>query len=381
MSYFNGKSILLKGAIPDETVLASITEQKKSYVIAQTEDIIEASESRTVPQCKFYNHCGGCHYQHISYEKQVSIKESILLDCLRRIGQLEIELSAPLISKPFRYRYKAVFKTKTLSIGFYKANTRDIVEIDDCLIVKEDLIEAKKLLKEFVKNIDDAEIEIICGIQKAISIKSRQGAVKRCFLVDDSRLLDVSSMAERGNHLVELKLNDLKYLVSPFSFFQSNWELNNKVVKLVIDSINLEGKDIIDIYSGAGNFALPISRFANSVTAYEESKKAVECGILNAKINKIDNCLFIQSRAEHIKTTKSPDVVIINPPRAGITNKAMENIINLKANEIIYMSCDPSTLARDLGKLKKYYTIASIRLIDFFPQTFHIEAIAMMRKK
>jgi len=373
----DGKSVFIKGALPDEVVLVDVVEDKKNYLIAETKKVLEQCSARVIPFCNFFNNCGGCHYQYIAYDKQIEIKEAILLDCLNRIAHLDFELSEPIFGTPIRYRIKAIFKKNNDKIGFYRAKTRDIVDIDDCLIVKEEIIDGKKFAKEITKEITEAEIEIVSFLDTIISIKSNSGVVKSYLLDNKKETYKPSSL--KNNKYIELQLLNLQYMVSPFSFFQTNWKLNNIVVKQIIETLDFRGKDLIDLYAGSGNFCLPLSKYVKSVIAYEEDKNAFRSALINAKINKIDNCRFVHSRVEDIKIDKRPDVLIINPPRTGITNRAMENIIKLKAKEVIYMSCDPSTFARDIGKLKKFYHIESIRLIDFFPQTFHIESLATMK--
>jgi 23S rRNA (uracil1939-C5)-methyltransferase len=182
------------------------------------------------------------------------------------------------------------------------------------------------------------------------------------------------------NQHITLELEGLKYTVSPMSFFQSNWRLNQALVKFIRDSLQkLNGKRVLDLYSGAGNFSLPAALDADEVIAVEENPYAVKDGRRNLKINGIKNCRFIHSSAETFQTNEKFNIFLLDPPRHGLTNKTINNILTMMPEQIVYVSCNPATLARDLKRLLGKYEIGSIRLVDFFPQTYHIESLVFLR--
>jgi 23S rRNA (uracil1939-C5)-methyltransferase len=168
--------------------------------------------------------------------------------------------------------------------------------------------------------------------------------------------------------------------VSPEGFFQSNWKLNLSLVDIIKSSLQpLKDKKILDLYAGAGNFSLPLAKDAR-VIAVEENRAAIKDGTRNLKINKIRNCKFIRSSSENFQVKDHIDIVIIDPPRMGLTKKAMGNVLSVLPESIVYISCNPATFARDLKILLSKYEVESLRMIDFFPQTYHIETLAFLKK-
>ncbi|MBI3592517.1 MAG: class I SAM-dependent RNA methyltransferase, partial [Nitrospirae bacterium] len=175
-------------------------------------------------------------------------------------------------------------------------------------------------------------------------------------------------------------LENLKYTISPMSFFQSHWKLNQAVVKFVKDNLQpLRGCRVLDLYSGAGNFSLPVAIDADEVIAVEENPHAIKDGKRNLEINNIRNCRFIRSSAENINIRGDIDILIVDPPRLGLTNRAIDKILAKTPERIAYISCNPATLGRDLKKFLTKYELESVRMIDFFPQTYHTESLTFLR--
>lgn len=386
----DGKVIFIKGAIPGESVEIAIKETKKDYSIGEVTRVLEPSEFRRVPPCPYFGLCGGCQLQYIQYERQVTIKEEILKDSLQRIGKLLIENLSSVTGNEFSYRHRVQFKVSNDGkLGFFKEGTREVVPIDKCLIIIEPLNDLLLRLKEI--NLRGAkELHVISGDTMSILIKGsiREGIVQA--LADSG----VSGIAfdngdSIGKDYITLDLEGLKYTVTPWGFFQGHWSLNKKVVGLILERLSpLENKRVLDLYSGAGNFSLPLSKQASEVVAIEENPYAIEDGRRNIIINGIKNCLFIQSPVDDIfKDRKKArlfggrryDITILDPPRPGLSSELCERLMDIESERIVYVSCNPSTLARDLKKLKDKYDIESVYMVDFFPNTYHIEAVVFLR--
>lgn len=394
---YNNRVVLIKGAIPGESVEVAIEEDKKDYSIASVIKIIEPSPDRIEPGCKLFGLCGSCHLQHIAYKRQIRLKEQVLQDCLKRLGKIETELSQPLASQnPWKYRFRAQFKVGTGKIGFFKEKTEKIVHVERCPLMVDEINDYLRKTDEMLKNSADftkdiSEISISYGDAAAALIKiSSKHTATDCnklaamFLntgfggicIEDSN----KRLLRYKNQHITLELEGLKYTVSPMSFFQSNWRLNQALVKFIRDSLQkLNGKRVLDLYSGAGNFSLPAALDADEVIAVEENPYAVKDGRRNLKINGIKNCRFIHSSAETFQTNEKFNIFLLDPPRHGLTNKTINNILTMMPEQIVYVSCNPATLARDLKRLLGKYEIGSIRLIDFFPQTYHIESLVFLR--
>jgi len=379
------KIILIKGAVPGELVEVNIDERKRDYMLATVTQVLEPSEFRVEPLCPVFGICGGCHLQFISYDKQVSMKEEVLVDSLTRLGGIEVELSPSLTDAQWHYRHRAQFKiSKEGAIGFFRESSRDVVLFDSCPLMIGRINELLQLIKE--KNLASGlkEIHLSSGDSAAALLKGEAIAPE---LTEVFREIGIASIAMNdtlmeGSGSVEFDLNGLKYTVSPWTFFQAHWSLNLKVAEFIAGLAGpLEGKKVLDLYAGAGNFSLPIARYAEEVILVEENPFAVEDGTRNLKRNNLKNCRFVKSSAEKYRMQKNFDLVLLDPPRPGLTSEVVKKVLESPSETIIYISCNPSTLARDLKKLKNTYDVQSVQMIDFFPNTFHIEAAALLKRK
>lgn len=388
---WKGKVVLIKNAIPGERVEAALSEERRDYCTASATKVLDPSPHRVEPKCKFFGLCGGCQLQYIEYNHQVKIKEETLKDCLKRLAKIETDLSESLIhDNPWNYRYRGQFKISHGKIGFYKEKTREVIDIDNCPLMTEEINEHLAKAKPLLKNIALKEIHISYG-DKAIALiktEDRQfggwDELSSVFLKSGFSGLFIDLGGKRllkyGSRYITLDLENLKYTISPMSFFQSHWKLNQTVVRFVKNSLQpLKGKRVLDLYSGAGNFSLPIAVDADEVIAVEENPSAIKDGKLNLEINGIKSCRFIRSSIEALQLKNSIDILIVDPPRLGLTNVAVNKMLAMAPEMIAYVSCNPTTLSRDLKKLLAKYEIESIRMIDFFPQTYHIESLTFLR--
>jgi len=376
--------IFIKGAIPEEVIEISISEKKRDYSIAAVTNVIEPSPYRVNPPCPVFGICGGCHLQFISYERQVSMKEEILLDSVSRIGGMEVSLSQSLTDRNYNYRYRGQFKvSREGKIGFYKEGTREVIAIDGCpLMIDEINLVVKKLSNRKLPGI--SEIHISYGDIGNALVKSKLTPEDVEQLITDAGFSGIAfeNGESTGKDYIKLDLNGLQYTVTPWSFFQAHWALNKKVVELITDELQpLENARVLDLYAGAGNFSLPLAMHASQVVAVEGNRFAIEDGQRNVKLNNIKNCKFINSSAEKYRAHEKFDVVVLDPPRPGLTGDVMKKVLGLSAKKIVYISCNPATLARDLKKLSEMYNLDSLRMIDFFPNTYHIEALAFLSLK
>jgi 23S rRNA (uracil1939-C5)-methyltransferase len=388
----DGKVVFIKGAIPGELVEVSVDERRKDYSLSSVTQVLEPSSHRRDPHCSAFGLCGGCHLQFVSYERQVSMKEEILIDALKRIGNLEIQPLAPITDIEFRYRRRGRFKVSHRGeIGFYREGTREVAPVEECPLMVDEINSALRHIR--ASDICGLkEIQIISGDTLSLLVKGSITEDRAQEILD----LGISGIAFEngasiGKDYISLDLNGLTYTVTNWSFFQANWALNQRVVKAVVeDLLPLEGKKILDLYAGAGNFSLSLSLHAEEVTAVEENPYAVEDARRNAMLNGIKNCSFIHASVEEVCEGRKKHraarllgeaqhhVVIVDPPRPGLTNLSLSRILESQPERIVYVSCNPATLARDLKRMKEKYDITSIRIVDFFPNTYHIETIAFL---
>lgn len=389
----DGKVIMLKGAIPGETVEAEILHEKRDYSVASAVRILEPSPERVEPPCRYFTVCGGCHLQYASYPMQVRLKEEALKSSLRRIGKLEPPLSAPLTGQPWNYRHRGKFRLSGGRAGYFMESSNRLVDVDECPLMAPEINKAFISAGKILKDANIGELHIFHGDKTVAMIKSRPAGFGHYWKHICEMLLDGGFAGVRvdvegkkpqvyGSGKLTLGLDGLKYSVSAESFFQANWNMNRALVKLVMESLApLEGKTVLDLCSGAGNFALPVARLARRVVAVEENRTSIRDGKENARINGIDNCEFVPSGVDGFEIRERFDAVILDPPRAGVPETGVGKILAVSPSVIVYVSCNPSTLARDIGRLRKDYKVESVRLVDFFPQTYHIEALTVLTRR
>ena len=377
------KVVLIRGAIPGEVVEAEIEEKRRDYSTARVIGVVEPSEYRTEPKCPVFGICGGCQLQFMTYEKQLMIKDEILRDSLTRLGAIDTVPGPALSAAQWNYRHRAQFKVaRNGEIGFFREASRDVVTFEECPLLTGEINCMLRKIKE--KDIAGGltEIHIAAGGTPVALLKGRDYDSS---LFDSFTEAGLSGIAYNdaisyGGAFTSFDLNGLKYTVSPWSFFQAHWSLNRTVVEHVLSQVMpLEGKSVLDLYAGAGNFSIPSAVHAAEVVAVEENPYAVEDGIRNVKLNGLKNCKVVRSSAEKFRIQKKFDLIILDPPRPGLTSEVGKKVLESPSDMIVYISCNPSTLARDLKKLKEKYDLLSVRQIDFFPNTFHIEAVAFLR--
>jgi len=378
------KIILVKGAIPGELVEVHIDERKRDYMLGTVTQVVEPSEFRIEPKCPVFGICGGCHLQFIDYEKQVTMKEEVLVDSLTRLGRIEVQLSPSLTDAQWHYRHRAQFKiSKEGTIGFFRESSRDVVIFESCPLMIGPINELLQRIKENKLASGLKEIHLSIGDSAAALLRGDADPERsEAFREIGLSSIAVNDILIEGSGAVMFDLNGLKYSVSPWTFFQAHWSLNLKVAEFIAGlTAPLEGKKVLDLYAGAGNFSLPLAKYAEEVVLVEENPFAVEDGVRNLKLNGLKNCKFVKSSAEKYRLQKKFDVIILDPPRPGLTSEVVKKVLEALSDTIVYISCNPSTLARDLKKLKGTYDVQSVQMIDFFPNTFHIEAAALLKRK
>jgi 23S rRNA (uracil1939-C5)-methyltransferase len=388
----DGKVVMLKGAIPGETVEAEVLQEKKDYSVAEAREILEPSPERLDPPCPYFGVCGGCQVQYASYPMQVRMKEEVLASALRRIGKMDVTLAEPLTGSPWNYRHRGQFKISGGRVGYFREHSRDIVDIDRCPLMVDEINEVFINAKRLLKNTDASELHICRGDVSLALIKVPHSTRHEWKNISKD-LLDAGFAGVRveaegkkplhfGADKLILDLNGIKYSVSAESFFQANWSLNRALVDVVLEGLEpLAGKAVLDLYAGAGNFSLPVSRLARKVVAVEEGRSSVMDGKENVKLNGISNCESVRSGVDGFNVREKFDAVILDPPRAGITDAGIGKILSMTPEKIAYVSCNPATFARDLNRFQKDYKVESLRMVDFFPQTYHIEAFALLTRR
>ncbi len=393
LSKFNGKVCFIPFTLPEEVVEVEIKEEKKNICEGFPVNVLEKSPYRIEPKCKYYMQCGGCDFQHIKYEKQVKIKKEILEETLERIGKIKKNVDKAIPSEnPFNYRNRVQFKFDGQNFGFYKLKTNEVVDIESCDIAEENINNLIPTLKNFAKNHPQVEeLHVFYPPENKPTLKI---VLKENSFVDIESLLNTFAGIGiyAGNKRIKLegksftfyRVGKFNYRVSIDSFFQVNKFQIENIVDEVISEIPKNSQCIGDIYCGVGLFTLPTSKKAKKVFGIEASKSAVKDAQYNVKVHNIGNVKFYQKVVEKsadIIFGYSPDTLIFDPPRTGIPKNIIQKLLQLKSlKRIIYVSCNPSTAARDINLLSEKFELKKAKLIDMFPQTHHIESIFVLDK-
>lgn len=381
----NNKIVFIENALPGEIVDIKIINEKKNYIEANVSSYIKKSNIRIKPQCPFYEVCGGCDIMHISYLDQLKFKEDKIKNIINKYLNNDIKINKIVKSDDeLFYRNKTTFQIKE-GIGLYKKNSYEIIPIDKCIITNRKINDAieylnkldLKYISKIICKTNDNELMII------IETNNKNLNIEPIKPIADSIYLKIKNeyILVYGNKNIYYTLGNYKYLVSPDSFFQVN---NNTCLKLYnkIKEYVGRNKNILDLYCGTGSIGIFISE-NNNVIGIEINESAIEDANINKEINNIDNIKFIcgDSGKKIYNLNFNPDIIIVDPPRSGLNKETINNILKFKAQEIIYVSCDPMTLVRDLKILNEYYDILEITPFDMFPNTKHIENVVLLKRK
>ena len=372
----NNKITFVENALKDEIVDIKILKESKKYNEAIVKSYNTKSKSRVTPKCKYYNICGGCNISHLKEEEQEGFKDSKIKELLNRNLNIE-HLDKIEYSKFYNYRNK---------IGLYKNKSNELIEIDECLLVDDKINNVIKILKKIIKkekNLKKATIKLGNTTNEVMLIL--EGKIK-----DYSELLNKVDVLIINDKVVSKKdyiisiIGNKKYKISKNSFFQVNQVITEKIYNEIRSNIEkINPKNVLDLYCGTGTIGIYIADLVKNVIGIEVIKDAVLDANFNKELNNIDNISFILGKVEDkIKDIKDNiDLIIVDPPRSGLDKKVIPVINKLKAKNIIYVSCNPITLVRDLKLLKDNYNIEYIKPYDMFPNTYHVESISVLERK
>lgn len=402
----DGKAVMIPHTAPGDKIEARIVESKERYSIGTALRVIEASPLRQTPPCRYAGTCGGCSWQHLRYDAQLEAKQKSVEDALRRIGKLDGFELRPIIPSADEFQYRRRIRLQVGAdnrLGFYGASSHQLVEIDACLIADQRLNSVIELLRRWARGMNTAidHLEIVTGDQPD-QIVAVAGATGTFVPRDDpscANLIAMNGVIQglivsgpdwrkvwgEARITVELR-GDLSLIVDADAFTQVNPEGNRRILDELLSAGNFQETDrVLELYSGAGNFTLPMARQSNEVVAVEGYRPAIANGKLNAQKNGIDNIRWISAPvpkavSELKKRRDKFTKIVLDPPRTGA--KGIEtDLAALGAAKILYVSCNPATLARDLAALIKHgYKLRRVQPIDLFPQTFHVEALAVLER-
>ncbi len=427
---YEGFTVFVPGALPQEEVRAAVKVVKKHYASAQLLEIVKPSPERVQPACPVYDRCGGCQLQHLSYAGQLQVKRQHVQDALARIGHLDTEVLPVLgCANPWNYRNKMQFPAAmdaagVLNIGCYAAATHSVVDTEGCLIQKEAnnqvLLTVRKWMKRFgISAYDEktgkglvrhvmARAGVRSGQVMAVLITSAYDIPHKKELISwlttyvpglVSVVQNINKKATNvvmgsktrvlyGEPTIKDSLGALTFNISAQSFFQVNSEQAEKLYNKALEFAALQGNEtVVDVYCGTGTISLYMAKHAKKVYGIEIVAPAIEDANRNAQDNGCANAEFILGDAaaelpELLAKGVLPDVVLVDPPRAGCEERVLEAIAGVGPQRIVYVSCSPASLARDLAYLEQHgYKAVVAQPVDMFPMTSHVETVVLMSRK
>ena len=409
-----GKVVFVEDSAPQDLILARVTQVKNQYLLAETQEVLSPSAQRTPPFCPHFRACGGCQWQHVSLTAQREWKEKILAELLaspERAARLPIMAPHP-VCPPGGYRTRAQIKVaregNRARLGFFRLHSQELVEIDDCPLLHPDLRGIYRALRDLLyptlAQLYPAlrEIWMHRGSLKGetlltlITPRGSRAALRLLYHRVQEICPGISGIALSrgrdnaiydlvGKPWVEMTLEGLALKVGPVCFYQVGEEGAQSIFRCIKSWISTnDGQRILDLYCGVGTFALPLAcqKGVGMVVGVEGEREAAILAKENARRNGMSNVKILHGTAEDLigaLAKEKYDVTILDPPRSGITRKAMDGLLRLGSPRIVYVSCDPSTLARDLDRLRKGgYRCIQIQPLDLFPHTYHVEVVALL---
>jgi 23S rRNA (uracil1939-C5)-methyltransferase len=438
----DGFVVFVKGGVPGDVVKATLTRKKKDFAEARVVELIQASPDRVAPPCPYFGHCGGCQWQHVRYTKQLEYKKGLVEEAFERIGGLSgIPIHDPIGSeKIYGYRNKMEFSFSNkpwvinypsqsegrslmsdhLALGLHVPGTfHKVLDIEACLLQEDRGKEILRTVKHFAREsgmpaydlkshkgfwrfltirhsscFDKWMVNVITSEYKKEVMESLAGVLTSSFhdvvTVVNNITARKASIAVgewetvvSGQGTIQDRIGPYCFQISSNSFFQANSQGAAKLYAKVAEFAELTGSEsVLDLYSGTGTIPISLSDRCRRVVGMEISQSAVQDAWKNCRSNGIENCQFILGdiRTGLVSLSFKPDVLIIDPPRAGMHEEVVARVLDLAAEKVVYVSCNPSTMARDMALLKRAYEVVEIQPVDMFPQTYHIESVAGLVK-
>lgn len=423
-------AIFIPNAIKGEKIKIKVLKVLTSYAFGKIIEIIEPSKNRLESDCGTYKRCGGCNLRHVKYDETLKIKQNLVQSLVNKTLKNKIKVKETIgMERPYYYRNKAQFpigkdKENNVVMGVFANRTHEIIPIKECFIQNKETQKLAKFILEFIKEnnisvydetsgrglirhivtkIGIKTNEIMCIIvingkeipkEKELTMQiikkfpNVKTIVKNINTKNTNVIMGDKNEKIYGNGYIEDKLGEYTFKISPHSFYQVNPVQAEKLYSIGVEAANISKEDVVfDLYCGIGTISLFMAKYAKKVYGVEIVEQAIKDATENAKINNIKNTEFIAGDTQLIlddlinNKKIMPNIVMVDPPRKGLDNRSVENILKIMPNRFVYISCNPATLVRDLAKFEEMYEIKSIQPVDMFPFTSHVECVAVLQLK
>lgn len=385
ITHIDGKICFIDKALPGEIVKIKIIKDSKKYMIGKILDYYKLSDDRVDEVCKYSDICGGCSLSHLNINEENKYKCMKVKELLSKFGNVSLNKVSDVVSvNEYGYRNKITLHGQNNLLGYCENGSNRVFSVDKCLLVDDKINEIVEVLNKmsFNESIDEAVVrcsndssEIMVSLKGDINDYSLLKNVVDTLIINDEVLL--------GEESIISNIGSKKFYVSDRSFFQVNKELTEKLYDEVLNVIKCEKpKKVLDLYCGTGTIGIYISDYVDSVVGVDCSESGIKDANKNKKLNDCKNIKFICDKVENvIDEFDNIDMVIVDPPRAGLDTKTIDNIKRIGSDILVYISCDPATLGRDLNCLGDFYDVFEVKPYNMFPRTYHIENFVLLRRK
>lgn len=431
VGFFKKQAVFVPGALPGEVITAEATKVTDKFAEAKVKKIRKPSKDRVTPPCPIYEECGGCQLQHLAYDAQLREKRDIVIQALERHTSLnlnQVEIRPTLgMENPWEYRNKSQLqvgkKKEEVLAGLYGINSHQLIDISECKVQHPKTSHATRVIKQILADLkipiyDERKrtgivrtivtrVGVESGQMQVVLITTKKEIPKKELLVSEikKRLPEITSLMQNingkktslifgdetlhleGKEAIQETLGDLSFELSARAFFQLNPYQTVKLYDEVKEAAKLSGKEkVVDAYCGVGTIGLWLANGASEIRGMDTIEESIDNANKNAKDHGFNHATYFTGKAEEwlprwMKEGWKADVIVVDPPRTGCDDSFIKTVLSVKPKRFIYVSCNPSTLAKDVNKLMKKYKIEYIQPVDMFPQTSHVEAVCVLTQR
>ena len=377
------KIVFVRKTIPGDYVEITNLNDYKKYYRADVKKIIEKSPKRIEAKCPYYDKCGGCQLMNMDYNNQLEYKKEKVINIMKKYANIDINPQI-IPSEIYNYRNKITLQVQDGLLGLYESGSNKLIEINECLLATP---KTNSIIKIIKNNLDLVTLNqiIIKDFSDNIMITFKGKITKEeviPLLKDKVSSIYINDSCIYGEKSLIETLNSYKYFISSNSFFQINHNQTIKLYNQVIKYLDKKEENVLDLYCGTGSIGIYISKYCQNITGIEINKSAIEDALKNKELNNIKNIKFKCGNVNKLlKNDNHYTTIILDPPRSGLDKQTINTLLNIKTKKIIYVSCDPITLSRDINTLKEKYQLKDITLLDLFPNTYHVESICLLERK
>ena len=395
ITYINGKIAFVKDTLPGEEIELKIIKENSKLIEAEPTSFLKESQLRVKELCPYYKECGGCNLLHMSYEEQIKYKQSKIVDIMKKYADINGEVIKQIVpcDRQFHYRNKVTLKVKE-KLGYFKEKTYELIPIEKCLLVNDKINEIIKILNGYtdlsnikevvIKSFTDKETMLIIYLQEdeinANLLNYLSNHIDNIIVYDNNK----KKVKRIGKGNILARLREKQFKIGANSFFQVNMDQTLKIYDKIAEYLSKnEDSTVLDLYCGVGSIGLYSASNYTKLIGVEIVPEAIENAKTNAELNSMGNTKFLVGDTKTIlmHSNYKADTIIVDPPRAGLDKSVIEDIKKINPNMLIYLSCDPITLARDLKLLSDLYDVEELIPYDMFPNTHHVETLVKLIKK